>query len=240
MAANIITGGMVSGLKTKERSRQRCKRLTLRDIHKLFLQMWYAVLLPELHYKSLWASVTARVWGKLHHYVPGENEILLSSCTLEALLPQTVRLIKSSQFGLEFLTPFSQKEKRSTSTFVKKLKCFISNLILLGFLCKQLVCNSWRVHWTWGNWAPMLQDVWHHLRLTQQPKLEVASADSASYCCCLRFTSITDGVFLLCFHCLGLRCFYCLISSVCILDPHFLLYKQTWNLRLPLGSALGS
>lgn len=97
----------------KERSRQRRKGSTLKDIHKLYLQMWYAVLLPELHYRSLWASVTARVWGKLPHYVPGENEISLSSCILEALLSQTVRLIKSSQFGLEFLSQFSQKKKKT-------------------------------------------------------------------------------------------------------------------------------
>lgn len=175
----------------KERSTQRRKGLTLKDIHKLYLQMWYAVLLPELHYRSLWASMTARLWGKLPHYVPGENEISLSSCILEALLSQTVRVIKSSQFGLEFLSQFSQKEKKNrTCAIVKKLQCFTSSLTLASFPCKQLVCSIWCVHCTRVIWVTMLQDVRHHLRLTQ-PTSAAAQAGGCVSAAFLLFTICT-------------------------------------------------
>lgn len=43
-------------------------------------------VLPQvLHFRNLCERVTAWVLGKLQHYVPGDNEILLSSCTLGAL-----------------------------------------------------------------------------------------------------------------------------------------------------------
>lgn len=224
--------------------------------------MWYAVLLLELHYRSLWASVTTRVWGKLHHYVPGENEILLSSCTLEVILSQTVWLIKSSQFRLEFLSQFF-----SVTELKKKMCECISNLILLGILCKQLVYSDWHVHCTWITQTRMLQDAQCHLRQTQPTSTATKAGGcvSAVYhlydwvfvfvsllcnrcevcwsCFILLFFAFQQHYWwclLLCFHCLGLRCFDCLISSVCILDPHFLPYNQTWNLRLPLGSALVS
>lgn len=58
----------------------------------------------------------------------------MSSCTLEALLSQTVRLIKSSQPGLEFLSQFSPKK----NTRAKKPKMFHFESNIVGFPCKQL------------------------------------------------------------------------------------------------------
>ena len=91
--------------KKRENSRQRRKSLTLKDIHNLFLQMWYALLPPELHYRSLWVSVTGQVWGKLHHSVPGKMRFYWAA-VLWKLSSLRVRLIKSNQFGLEFLWQF--------------------------------------------------------------------------------------------------------------------------------------
>lgn len=58
----------------------------------------------------------------------------------------------------------------------------------------------------------------------------------ASYFCCSLFGSITDRGCCCIFHCLGLRCFYCLIISVCSLDLVSLQHDQTWNLRSASGS----
>lgn len=56
----------------------------------------------------------------------------------------------------------------------------------------------------------------------------------ASYFRCSVFGSITDRVCRCIFHCLGLRCFYCLILSS--LDLVSLQHDQTWNLRSASGS----
>lgn len=58
----------------------------------------------------------------------------------------------------------------------------------------------------------------------------------ASYIRCSLFGSITDRVCCCSFHCLGLRCFECLITSVCSLDLVCLQHDQTWNLRAASGS----
>lgn len=253
----------------------------LKAIHKIFLQMWYAVLLPELYYRNLWASVTARVWGKLPHCVPRENGILLSSCTLEALFSQTVRLIKSSQFGVEILSHFFS-QRTTHKCICENLKCFISNLILSGSRA-----NSYRPR---GTPAPRLwislMRLLHvgylcdhaagHLLPAQTPKADIHRKWSgrlcvccvsavyrlydqlfaackdvqlivfvqqvqshfppASYFRCSLFGSMTDPVCCCIFHCLGLRCCYCLITSVCSLDLVSLQQDQTWNLRSASGS----
>lgn len=137
----IIAGGLQLKEKRKRKEPKKTWKFDfefhLKAIHKLFLQMWYAVLLPELYYRNLWASVTARVWGKLQHYVPGENEILLSSCTLEALLSQTVQLIKSSQFGVEVLSQFLFP-KNNAQVHLRKPKMFHFKSNIVGFPRKLL------------------------------------------------------------------------------------------------------
>lgn len=76
--------------------------------------------------------------GKLQQYVPGDNEILLSSCTLQALFSQTTQLIKTSQFRpgwiLEFLSLCSLQNEAKHQCLHSKRTChFKSNIS--GSLC---------------------------------------------------------------------------------------------------------
>lgn len=79
----------------------------------------------------------------------------------------------SALWKLSFLLSF-----QSTNACLKKLKRFISNLILLGILCKQLV--RWHVHCTWVIWMMMLQDVQCHLRQIQPTSTATKTGGCAS------------------------------------------------------------
>lgn len=90
----------------------------------------------------------------------------MSSCTLEALLSQTVRLIKSRQFGQEFLSQFSQKEKKKkrTSTLIKTLRCFKSNIAGFPAQTARVLWMTLSLHVGYlsndaaGHWAPFQTD----------------------------------------------------------------------------------
>lgn len=125
MSARIITGSMVSILKkqTKMRVGQTTTQkfnceFHLKDIHKLFHQMWYAVQLPKLHYRNLWAGVTARVWGKLQHYVlKGKVDFIEQLYSGSSTLSDGAANQKQSVRGGISVTVFFKG--KHTSTFAK-------------------------------------------------------------------------------------------------------------------------
>lgn len=93
----------------------------------------------------------------LQHHVCLNNEISLSSCTLEALYPQAAQLIKTSQFRLSrILSLSSLKNKTMQHIFSwSKVQWFLSDSILGG--CHTLC------HWPGGIWKFQLCNSLIHL-----------------------------------------------------------------------------
>lgn len=135
-------------------------------MHESLPQAKYDVcVLPQvLHYRNLWERVTAWVLGKLQHYVPWDNEILLNSRTLGALFSQTTQLIKkkkASQFTsgwiLEFLSPCSlQNEAKQRMYFKSNISRPPCTLPVtrwnLSVLAGQLF-DEFTVHWLYEHWC---------------------------------------------------------------------------------------
>lgn len=129
------------------------KRFTTHlENHPLALSPYTMCVLTQVwHYRNLCERVTSWVQGKLQHHVCLDNEISLSSCTLEALYPQATQLIKTSQFRLSrVLSQFSQKQNNAAHIFTKQ-GAMVSGSILgvchtlchwPGGICKFQLCNS--------------------------------------------------------------------------------------------------
>lgn len=93
-------------------------------------------VLPQvLRYRNLWERATAWVLGKLQHYVPRDDEILLSSPTLRAPFSHMTHLIKMNEFrpGLisEFMSLCSLQNEIKQHMFTGR-KCSLPNLIFQG------------------------------------------------------------------------------------------------------------